>query len=213
MSYVAPLHDTGGVVSLDLTANNGIQVVSGALGIVPCNAGNVVLAGPTTSFGGPGQTAPSFRSLVVADLPSLPASKITSGVFGIASFEVPLAVVDPATDVARSTIFAPAANYVELEVGETDHRFMSLEWQSDEGIGAVQTYGRLFPIEMGCSEFRVEIGSALMFVSDATGSAFNGVTTTVGRRTITGSRGGNAALASLLTFLHDRGDITNSTTA
>jgi hypothetical protein len=47
---------------------------------------------------------------------------------------------------------------------------------------------------------------------DGSNIGFNGATP-VAKGTITGSRGGNAALASLLTFLHNRGDITNSTTA
>jgi hypothetical protein len=41
---------------------------------------NLVLAGPATGL----QTAPTFRALVAADIPSLDAAKITTGTFGVA---------------------------------------------------------------------------------------------------------------------------------
>lgn len=55
-------------------------------------------------------------------------------------------------------------------------------------------------------------GGANKVQTNTTGIGFNAATP-VAKGTITGSRGANAALASLLTYLASRGDITDSTTA
>ena len=76
-------------------ANGGTGASSAAsartnLGITPANIGaldatatrnaNIVYAGPSSGSA----AAPTFRSLVAADIPDLAASKITSGTFGVA---------------------------------------------------------------------------------------------------------------------------------
>jgi len=60
-------------------ANDGTGAYSGTLGL-NTQAANLVLAGPAS--GSP--AAPAFRALVAGDIPSLDASKTTTGIFGAA---------------------------------------------------------------------------------------------------------------------------------
>ena len=70
------------------------------------------------------------------------------------------------------------------------------------------TSGELLDAFIVHANGNTEIGFSLAHKGSTIG--FNGVDPTT-KGTITGSRGGNAALASLLTYLALRGDITDST--
>ena len=64
----------------DFTISNSPVTTSGTLtGVWAQQASAMVLAGPSASASG----TPSFRALVAADIPSLDASKITSGIIGV----------------------------------------------------------------------------------------------------------------------------------
>ncbi|MEO7716351.1 MAG: hypothetical protein ABIY70_09105 [Capsulimonas sp.] len=75
--------DTPGYLSAKLSASAPYQFTDVAgvrtFSVAP-QTSNTVLAGPTTGVA----TAPTFRGLVPADIPGLPASKITSGVIATA---------------------------------------------------------------------------------------------------------------------------------
>ncbi len=88
------------------------------------------------------------------------------------------------------------------------------------GYDSANTRGLLVAIDSGTYK-RLDIeglavnlrsGTTTVIQVIATGIGLNG-STPVAKPTVTGSRGGNAALASLLSALASRGDITNSTTA
>lgn len=78
-----------------------------------------------------------------------------------------------------------------------------------DGVGAA---GDTYISETSANNLKVFAGGAERANFNATGIGFNGATP-VAKPTITGSRGGNAAIASLLTALANLGLITDSTTA
>lgn len=110
------------------------------------------------------------------------------------------------------------ANYASLQYGLTVTNALSTTKQvvNVDGVAsalklsttAVQSTGALVAVNLQTDSINCP-----QFFVDGTGVCFNGGSAGVAKGTITGSRGGNAALASLLTYLALRGDITNSTSA
>lgn len=93
----------------------------------------------------------------------------------------------------------------------------ALQAQAGNGFGLIKTIGSGDPsvIIHGGGAGGVVLqdgGAATKFAINTTGIGFNGATP-IAKPTITGSRSGNAGLASLLTALALRGDLTDSTTA
>lgn len=87
LKWISPGTLGGGTVS-NVTSNNDAIVVTNnsttpVIDLATQNA-NTVWAGPTTGAA----AKPTFRSLVVADIPNLSADKITSGVFDISCIPV-----------------------------------------------------------------------------------------------------------------------------
>lgn len=78
---------------------------------------------------------------------------------------------------------------------------------------SVDGSGNELAVELNPTDFNVQTpGPSYRFRVTSTGVAFNG-NAVVARPSVTGSRGGNAAVASLLTALDSIGLITNNTTA
>jgi len=79
---------SGTVTSVGMSVPSALLAVSGSpvtttgtLAVtLPTRAANLIFAGPNTGAA----AAPTFRSLVAADIPSLPASQITSGTLAVA---------------------------------------------------------------------------------------------------------------------------------
>lgn len=81
---------------------------SGTLtGTLATQSANTVFAGPTTG----GAATPAFRALVAADIPSLDASKITSGTFAVAQGGTGLSALGTANQLLRVNAGATALEY------------------------------------------------------------------------------------------------------
>lgn len=114
-------------------------------------------------------------------------------------------------------IAAPAYRF-----GVSNNGAAGLEFDSDGaafGAGTTgvlaydRTGGAYVPLHVAASAMTFRAGNVRQILLDATGVGFLGAAATAARQVVTGSRAGNAALASLLTAMATFGLITDSTTA
>lgn len=97
-------------------------------------------------------------------------------------------------------------------VGATDKNGDDLLLRSGNSTGAGESGVKIQTAHAGLSGTADSYSTNVMFQALGNKLAFNGATP-ITKPTVTGSRGGNAALASLLTALATLGLITDSTTA
>jgi hypothetical protein len=167
-------------------------------------AANMVFAGPLS-----GSAAPSFRALVASDLASALAAPPTIGATAPATVYASSLIVSLAAGNARSIALLSGSSNRWLmkadaiaESGSNAGSNWVLESYDDAGVflRTVATALR------NTGEFRIynnlgHLGPAVGFFGS----------TPVSKPTVTGSKGGNAALSSLCSALASLGLITNST--
>ncbi len=188
---------------------------------------NTLFAGPTTG----GASAPGFRALVAADLTSPLTSPpaIGGGTPAAGAFTTLAATGLTVTDEDLEVLLDGGAGFasLKLDTAAADPARIRLMDDGDDvwriekdaaGDLVVERYvaGVLQdePLQIVNASGKVLIANELQVVGDFNhdGTNYAFYSATPGPKpTITGSRGGNAALASLLTALATLGLLTNST--
>lgn len=214
-----------GSYHLDRAHHTGTQAIGTITGIVPLAQGgtnadnssqsaNTVFAGP--SSGGAG--AMSIRALVAADIPLIGAAKVTPGTFDSADTDITSAL----GRVKLSSPLADSANFSHFDFATTTGYALR---QTNTGATIINTptggtisfaFQSAVIWQIDGSGHLVPTGTRNVTISGAlkhtgtTAGFFNTAATT--KQTVTGAKGGNAALASLLTALAAYGLITDSST-
>jgi len=111
-----------------------------------------------------------------------------------------------------SSIFVSSVNPNTLNCGRSTAADNADIWLNYSGYNDAGAYYRNLQIGNGRNAAVISVVGSTKAVTFAGTVGFNG-TTAIAKPTITGSRAGNAALASLLTALANYGLITDSTTA
>ena len=156
--------------------------------------------------------SPTFTGTVGGITAAMVGGVTKAGDTGIGNLSMG-ALTATAASVVNSAGTASGWGWFEIKSNSAAHLVLSTARGATSrswSIGANQVMEGDFVIAV--STTNANAPSATRFVLTATGAGFNG-TAAIAKPTITGSRGANAALASLLTALANYGLITDSTTA